>query len=170
MASGSSARIHQPEEVLEISRVFDAPPALLFKLWADPAHRVRWWGPTGMALVRCEVDFRVGGAWSSTMARADGYEHPVHGVFTEIEVPTRLCFTYVNTYDSHDMLVEMDFYAEGNGTRMRFVQSPFKNVPERDGHRFGWTSTFGLLDAYAARVRAAGDARPAGAPRQPGDA
>lgn len=167
-ASNSAARLVEDEDTLRISRYFEAPRELLFRLWADPMHRVRWWGPTGMALVRCEVDFRVGGEWRVTMARADGFEHPVHGKFTEIEEPGRLCFTYINDADGHDMLVEMDFYAEGSGTRMEFVQSPFMNVRERDGHRFGWTSTLSILADYAIKVREAGGA-PVGKPRQPGD-
>jgi uncharacterized protein YndB with AHSA1/START domain len=28
-----------------ISRVFNAPRALVFKMWADPKHRARWWHP-----------------------------------------------------------------------------------------------------------------------------
>lgn len=157
------------DDVLLISRSFDAPPELLFRLWADPVHRVRWWGPSGMALSRCEVDFRVGGAWRSTMARADGYEHPVHGVFTEIAEFSRLCFTYINDYDGHEMLVEMDFVPEGSGTRMHFSQAPFVNVGERDGHRYGWTSTLSMLATYALKVRDTARSGPVGNPRQPGD-
>lgn len=166
-----SNRVEQrvEDQVLSISRSFDAPPELLFKLWADPAHRVRWWGPSGMALARCEVDFRVGGTWRCTMARADGYQHPVSGRFTEIVEHTRLCFTYVNEYDGHEMLVEMDFVPEGDGTRMHFTQAPFKDVEERDGHRYGWTSTFSMLATYAMKVRDAGDGKPVGSPRKPGD-
>ena len=156
------------DEVLVISRSFDAPPELLFRLWAAPAHRVRWWGPSGMGLVRCEVDWRVGGMWRCTMARADGYEHPVHGVFTEIEEPRRLCFTYINDYDGHEMLVEMDFEPEGDGTRMHFRQAPFVSAEERDGHRYGWTSTLSILASYARKVRDAGGVA-MGQPRQPGD-
>ena len=75
-----SNRVEQriEDEILSISRSFDAPAELLFKLWADPAHRVRWWGPSGMALATCEVDFRVGGEWRCTMARADGYQRLAH--------------------------------------------------------------------------------------------
>jgi uncharacterized protein YndB with AHSA1/START domain len=165
-----SSRVQQriEDDVLSITRSFDAPPALVFRLWADPQHRVRWWGPSGMALSRCEVDFRVGGAWRSTMARADGYEHPVHGVFTEIEAPSRLCFTYVNDYDGHEMLVEMDFVPEGDGTRMYFTQAPFLDAGERDGHRYGWTSTLSMLASYVLNVRDTGG-QPAGEPRRPGD-
>lgn len=121
-----------------------------------------------MALLRCEVDFRVGGVWRSTMARADGYEHPVHGVFTEIVEPRRLCFTYINDRDSHEMLVEMDFRPEGDGTRMYFIQSPFLNLGERDGHSYGWTSTLSILATYIRKVRDAGGVA-VGQPRKPGD-
>jgi uncharacterized protein YndB with AHSA1/START domain len=157
----------QEDHVLRIRRYFEAPPELLFRLWADPVHRVRWWGPTGMALSRCEADFRVGGKWAVTMS-APNYDHPVHGVFTEIEVPTRLCFTYINDDDGHAMLVEMDFVAEGSGTRMEFVQAPFLNVAERDGHDFGWNSTLSMLATYAVKVVEAGGIA-VSQPRQPGD-
>jgi uncharacterized protein YndB with AHSA1/START domain len=157
------------DEVLTLSRSFDAPPELLFRLWAEPEHRVRWWGPSGMALSRCEVDFRVGGQWRVTMKNAGGYEHPVYGSFTEIDEPRRLCFTYVNEYDGHEMLVEMDFEREGDGTRMHFRQTPFVSRPERDGHGYGWTSTLSILATYASKVRNTGGAAPVGHPRKPGD-
>jgi uncharacterized protein YndB with AHSA1/START domain len=163
----SKVAMRHEDEVLRISRYFEAPPALLFRLWVDPVHRVRWWGPTGMALSKCEVDFRVGGKWSVTMT-ATTYDHPVHGVFTEIVEPTRLCFTYVNDYDGHEMLVEMDFVAEGQGTRMDFVQAAFVTVAERDGHNFGWNSTLSMLATYAPKVAEAGG-KPVGEPRKPGD-
>ncbi len=164
----SKATVRNDDEVLAISRYFEAPPELIFRLWADPVHRVRWWGPTGMALSRCEMDFRVGGKWAMTMTAATPYDHPIHGVFTEIVEPSRLCFTYINDADGHEMLVELDFSPEGTGTRMAFVQSPFISVAERDGHNFGWSSTLGMLATYAPKVAAAGG-MPVGEPRKPGD-
>lgn len=168
MALASKVERRVEDEVLLLSRSFDAPPALVFRLWAEPEHRVRWWGPSGMGPTRCEVDFRVGGVWRVTMARADGFEHPVHGVFTEIDEPRRLCFTYINDFDGHRMLVEMDFEAEGEGTRMHFRQAPFLSVGERDGHGYGWTSTLSILASYVCKVRDAGGVV-VGQPRQPGD-
>ncbi len=167
MAPRSSAPAHTPDRTLRISRHFDAPPALLFRLWASPEHRVRWWGPEGYGLSTCEMDFRVGGAWRIGMMNASHDVHKVHGRFTEIVEPTRLCFTYVNDQDGVEMLVEMDFAAEGAGTRMEFVQGPFISVEERDAHDFGWTSTFALLNRYATKIGP--DAAPVGVPRQPGD-
>jgi uncharacterized protein YndB with AHSA1/START domain len=33
------------ERELTITRVFDAPRALVFKVWTDPKHLAQWWGP-----------------------------------------------------------------------------------------------------------------------------
>ena len=165
----NSAGQGTPAEVLEIVRTFEVPRPLLFRLWAEPAHRVRWWGPEGYGLSHCEVDFRVGGAWSVAMRRVDGYEHWVRGVFTEIAEPSRLCFTYVNDDDPHEMFVEMDFIERGPRTEMRFRQEPFGSLKERDEHGWGWNSTLELLGAYVRRVDAA-DPKPVGRPRLEGAA
>ncbi len=169
MAASSEAEPTTPDQVLEIVRTFEAPRRLLFRIWAEPAHRVRWWGPEGYGLSHCEVDFRIGGAWSVAMQRADGYEHWVRGVFTDIREPSRLCFTYVNDDDPHEMLVEMDFIDLGPRTEMHFRQAPFHSRKERDEHSWGWTSTLGLLGDYVRAVNAA-DPVPVGQPRLEGAA
>jgi hypothetical protein len=35
----------RPDQVLVITRVFDAPRALVFKLCTDSNHAMKWWGP-----------------------------------------------------------------------------------------------------------------------------
>ena len=164
MGGSNEARDYAPEEELKITRIFDAPRELLFRILAEPEHRVRWWGPEGYALSHCEVDFRVGGAWSVAMKRVDGYEHWVRGSFTEIREPSRLCFTYVNDYDQHEMLVEMDFIDLDSRTEMRFRQAPFRTLDERDGHGWGWNSTLELLSDYVRRVSRI-EPQPVGRPR-----
>ena len=47
MATSSEARQYAPDEVLEFTRTFDAPLALVWRLWRDPEHMVRWYGPEG---------------------------------------------------------------------------------------------------------------------------
>jgi uncharacterized protein YndB with AHSA1/START domain len=57
-----------PEEAADrafvITRVFDAPRALVFKAWTDPKHVAQWWGPPGFTNPVCELDVRPGGASS----------------------------------------------------------------------------------------------------------
>lgn len=35
----------QEEPALVITRIFDAPRALVWKAWTDPEHAKKWWGP-----------------------------------------------------------------------------------------------------------------------------
>ncbi|MFT4003952.1 MAG: SRPBCC domain-containing protein [Rhizobium sp.] len=46
-----------------MTRDIAAPRALLFRLWAEPEHLVRWWGPQNMTAPSVSVDLREGGAW-----------------------------------------------------------------------------------------------------------
>lgn len=133
--------------LLEITRTFDAPRALVFKVWSQPEHIVRWWGPEGCHLSNCEMDFRVGGSWRFCMS-STGMDHWIHGTYEEIAPPERLSFTYVNDADGHNMLVEIEFIDLGEKTEMLFRQQEFMNIGERDGHRYGWSSTFDLLSVY----------------------
>ncbi len=157
-----------PEQLalaLDIDRVFAAPRELVWKLWSDPEHLVRWHGPEGCALSQCEQDFRVGGTWRRTMTSGPGHAHEIYGAFIEVEEPRRLSFTYTNASDGFETVVTMDFLAQPDGTtRMLFRQTPFLNRAERDGHGWGWNSSFDLLTDYLSRL-AGHDWGPRGRPR-----
>jgi len=136
------------ERILEIERVFDAPRELIFRLWSSPEHITRFWGPRGLHLSHCEMDFRVGGGWRFCMMPASGKGHWIHGTYEVIEPPGRLSFTYVNDSDGFPMLVTLAFDDEGGRTRMRFRQQAFRSTEQRDGHRGGWTESFDIFDRY----------------------
>jgi uncharacterized protein YndB with AHSA1/START domain len=44
---------------LAVSRVFDAPRALVFRAFTDPDRLATWWGPSGNSLPRDEIEFDV---------------------------------------------------------------------------------------------------------------
>jgi uncharacterized protein YndB with AHSA1/START domain len=44
---------------LAMTRVFDAPRALVYQAFTDPDQFASWWGPIGNALPRDQVDFDV---------------------------------------------------------------------------------------------------------------
>jgi uncharacterized protein YndB with AHSA1/START domain len=137
--------------VLDIDRVFAAPRALVWRLWRDPEHLVRWHGPEGCALSQCEQDFRPGGHWRRTMTAGPGHAHVIFGDFIEVDEPRRLSFTYTNESDGFETLVTMDFIEQPDGTtRMLFRQTPFISGKERDGHGRGWNSSFDLFGLYLA--------------------
>jgi uncharacterized protein YndB with AHSA1/START domain len=78
---------------LILTRVFDAPRALVFRAWLDPRHLARWWGPRGFTNPVCEVDARPGGGFLLHMRAPDGTVYPTRGVFHEIVEPERLVFS-----------------------------------------------------------------------------
>lgn len=165
MTRNNSATAEQRELVLEIDRVFDAPRALVWRLWREPEHMVRWHGPEGCALTACESDFRIGGRWRRCMSSGPGQERWISGEYLEIAEPGRLCFTYVNEVDGFETIVTMDFLETAGGrTRMLFRQTPFISREERDGHGWGWNSGFDIFERYIA-LFIDEDWRPKGAPR-----
>jgi uncharacterized protein YndB with AHSA1/START domain len=66
------------EIVLE--RIFDAPRAMVFRAFTDPAHLPHWFGPKGFTITTRAIDVRPGGHWHFDMHGPDGthYENYVH--------------------------------------------------------------------------------------------
>lgn len=54
-----------------ITRVFDAPAAMVFKAWTTPELVRRWWGFDTSEWLVCEVDLRVGGQWRWVVREGD---------------------------------------------------------------------------------------------------
>ncbi|HVY20732.1 MAG TPA: SRPBCC domain-containing protein [Bauldia sp.] len=153
MPAAGRPLIATTDDVLKIEHLFDAPCDLVFALWSDRAHVLRWWGPRGYRLSHCEMEFRVGGSFRFCMSGP--HDHWIRGVYREITPPSRLVFTYINEADGHEMLVTLRFTPRGKQTVMHFHQAPFMNVRERDGHNGGWSDTFEMLDEYIATLGSA---------------
>ena len=58
------------DDELLIEREFDAPAALVFRLWEDRDHMLRWWGPGGVHGGRA----RLGAGARAAVAWGDGLE------------------------------------------------------------------------------------------------
>jgi uncharacterized protein YndB with AHSA1/START domain len=80
------------EPVLIITRVFDAPRALVYKCYTEPVHMVHFWGPHGSTTPVCQVDLRAGGLWRTVMRFADGSEYGYSSVYLEIVPPERIVY------------------------------------------------------------------------------
>ncbi|HEY5347751.1 MAG TPA: SRPBCC family protein [Rhizomicrobium sp.] len=78
---------------LILTRLIDAPRALVFKAWTDPRHLARWWGPKDFTAPRCEADARPGGILRVDMRGPDGTIYPMSAIFDEIVAPERIVFT-----------------------------------------------------------------------------
>ena len=143
---------------LVITRVFDAPRELVFRMWTDPEHLAHWWGPRDYPAGKVEMDPRPGGRWRHCLISSAGdmsLWH--HGTYREIAPPERIVFTFQWEEEGErgiETVVTITFAEEGGKTRMTFRQAPFQSDVERDGHGMGWTSSFDRLDEALAATGA----------------
>ncbi|MEO6875799.1 MAG: SRPBCC domain-containing protein [Opitutaceae bacterium] len=82
--------VNTADREIVVSRVFDAPRALVWQAWTDPQHVVKWWGPRGFSNTLKKMDFRVGGYWEHTMHGPDGTNYPNKALFKEIVPQERI--------------------------------------------------------------------------------
>ena len=142
------------DDELFIARVFKAPIALVFRLWEDPQHLVRWWGPKGFTCTSFELDFRPGGKWRACIESKRHGQSYSSGEFKEIEREKRIVFTFswegggagrpgVGT------LVTVTFKEMDGNTIQTFHQTPFPTVEARDNHVIGWSQLLDKEQTYA---------------------
>lgn len=141
---------------LLITRVINAPRELVFKMWTDPKHAKHWWGPRDYPATQMSMDVRPGGAWRNCLtSTVHGAELWQHGVFREVRPPERLVFTFVWEEEGErgiETLVTITFADYNGKTLMTLWQTPFQSSGERDGHGYGWNSTFDRLEEHLLEI------------------
>jgi len=140
------------EATLQITRVFDAPCALVYKAWTDPGDLMRWMGPRDHPIAQAEYDVRVGGGWRGCLRATDGGPDLWQGgAYLEVIENEKLVFTFAwdqaHPAHGHETRVTVSFSDHpAGGTVMDFRQEFLPSADQRDGHRGGWTSSFDRLD------------------------
>ena len=155
MATSATAITEAAAPELVMTRVFEAPPDLVFQAWTEGEHLVHWSAPHGFTITHGEGDVRPGGVWRCCMGSADGAEHWLGGVYREIVKPERLVFTHVwedEGRPGHQTLVTATFAEQEGKTKFTFQQAGFESVASRDGNEKGWTECLGRLAGYLATV------------------
>jgi len=147
-----NAPLTEQDRVLVIKRTFDAPRDLVWKCWTTPEMAKQWWGPIEYPANYIDIEFRVGATWRACLhGRDDGKDLWQGGVIKEIVPPRRLVYTFKWDADGErgiDTVVTVEFEEKDGKTIMSFHQSAFESLAERDGHNYGWGSTFDRFDAY----------------------
>jgi len=142
--------------VLTITRIFNAPPALVFDAFSDPKRMLQWLGPRDYPASYVEADLRVGGQWRACLdSQASGEKLWHGGVYREIVPGKRLAFTFA--WDQADgrpgleTLININFEGQNGKTLMTFRQSEFDTPENCDGHREGWNGAFDRLEDLLAQ-------------------
>lgn len=131
---------------LTIVRTFDAPRDLVYKMFAEAEHALKWMGPRAYPAIHYQQDVRVGGKWRGCLRSIENPEKELWqgGEFKEIDPPHKMVFTFA--WDGEpETIVTIILTPEGTKTRMVFHQTPFESAGSRDGHGLGWNSAFDRL-------------------------
>lgn len=169
--SRHQAAKRMPEEErareLEITRVFDATRAIVFKAWTEPERIKSWWGPKGFTLPFCKIDLRPGGVCHYCMRSPEGRDYWGKSVYQEIVEPERLVLTDVfsdekgNTVKPaqygmspdwpEETLITVIFDEYEGKTRLTVRQSVPESIAESTGARQGWTESLDRLEKYLSK-------------------
>jgi uncharacterized protein YndB with AHSA1/START domain len=162
------AYLAAPRGDVTITRLFDAPRELVFRMWTDAKLVQKWWAPEGFTNPVCEWDARVGGAIRIVMHARDDIaamigkaDHPMKGVFLEVTPPERLVFTNIAVDEEGntvlDGLTTVTFAEESGKTHMTMhttVTGLAPIAPQMlQGMEMGWNQSFDKLRDLIAQTR-----------------
>ena len=138
------------ERELVITRIFDGPARLVFEAWTRPELLKRWWGPrsSGMSLLSCEADVRVGGKYRFEFGREGS--KPVMAFFGKyIEVVPNARLVWTNEESEQGSVTTLTF-EEKDGKTLLTMHEIYPSKEALDeaigGMPEGLKETFGQLD------------------------
>ena len=109
-----------------LERVYDAAPARVFKAWADPAIKARWFvGPSDWQLLERSIDFRIGGKERLSGRKGSGIVSTFDAVYHDIVPEQRLIKCYDMRLDQVHIsasLATIVLTPAGAGTRLTFTE------------------------------------------------
>lgn len=143
-----------PKGELVLTRSFDAPRELVFKVWTDPKHVAQWWGPHGFTTRIVEMDVRPGGAWRYAMRGPDGNDYPFDGVYVEVVEPERLVFDgTIHRSPEQRVWTEVIFAEQAGKTEVKVRQLySFENEAVTRGAPIGWNQQLDRLADFLSKL------------------
>ena len=146
---------------IERETVIDAPLERVWEVITEAEHLGRWFGNAG-----AEIDLRPGGAMVLRWAPDRAHRARV----VAVEPPTRFSYRWApfddpggdEPVEGNSTLVEFTLQPEGDGTRLRVVETGFASLPGSDeqrarhleGNTEGWQRETDELREYAETVAA----------------
>jgi len=140
------------DQVILITRIFEAARERVFAAWTDPDQVAAWYGPEQFDTPRekVHIELRVGGRWELTMVqRGTGAEYPVRYEIVELVEPELIvlrCGPMPEIGLPEGTVTRVEFHDHGDKTRMTLSDGPYPG--EGRGHaQAGWDAAFGKLAA-----------------------
>jgi uncharacterized protein YndB with AHSA1/START domain len=164
-----------PPKAFVISRVFDAPRALLWKCFTEVDRLKQWWGPKGFTVITAQLDLHPGGTFHYAMKAPNGTV--MWGKFSYREVKAPEWIAFINAFSDEaggttrhpmhatwplEMRSIFSFEDTPDGkTKFTLRWSPHNASAEEqetfeaghDSMTQGWRGTMDQLEAYLAKTK-----------------
>jgi len=144
---------------LVVTRTFDGPARIVFEAWTRPELLKRWWAPksTGMTLLSCEADVRVGGRYRLEFGHGASKPMVFFGRYVEVTPYSRLVWT---NDESDDGAVTTVTFEEQGGKTLLVLHELYPSKEALDGAiagmEGGMPEQFAQLDELLVSLGASG--------------
>ena len=121
------------ERELVVTRTFNGPARIVFEAWTKPELLKRWWAPksTGVSLLSCEADVRVGGRYRLEFGHeASTQPMAFFGRYIEVTPHSRLVWT---NEESDDAAVTTVTFEEKGGKTLLVLHELYPSKEALDG-------------------------------------
>jgi uncharacterized protein YndB with AHSA1/START domain len=105
---------------LVVTRLFDAPPHIVFRAWAEPELFRRWWVPkgAGIELLSCEMDVHTGGKYRLEFAAGGTDTMTFYGKYLAVVPGERIVWT--NEEEDEGAVTTVTFEDQSGKTLLTF--------------------------------------------------
>lgn len=111
---------------LVVTRMFDAPPRILYLAFTTPEYMKRWWAPKSfnVTMYECDQDLRVGGKYRYVFGKIGEPKMAFSGVFREVVPNARLVATqlFEQMPQAGEAIVTTTFTERGDKTLLELRQ------------------------------------------------
>jgi uncharacterized protein YndB with AHSA1/START domain len=139
---------------LVVTRTFNGPARLVFQAWSKADLFQRWWVPksSGLTLLSCEMDVRVGGGYRVVFAHpASGEPMAFFGQYREVIPEKRIVWTNDEAGEGNGPVTTVTFAESGGKTLVVLTDLyPSKDALDEaiaSGSTGGFGEQFEQLDA-----------------------
>ena len=138
------------ERELVVTRTIHGPARLVFDAFTKPELLKRWWAPksTGVSLLSCEADVRVGGRYRFEFGHEASKPMAFFGRYIEVTPPSRLVWT--NEEGGDGGAVTTVTFEEKGGKTLLVMHELYPSKEALDvavaGTEGGMPETFAQLD------------------------
>jgi uncharacterized protein YndB with AHSA1/START domain len=133
VSKGRTAVARGSDRELVVTRVFDAPPRLVYDAWTKAELFQLWWAPKSspVPMLSCEMDVRTGGGYRIAFGHDEANSRAFFGKYLEVEPNRRLVWTNVEG-DEDGAVTTVTFEEEDGGKTLLVMRELYPSKEALD--------------------------------------